>query len=535
MNSIKNFLNKTIYAGAAILALTLPTACTDDLNQTPHIGVTSETVYATPEGYRSVLAKIYGSYTLVGQEKGGGADISSYSGHDLLRCLFNLQEGPTDECAFRWMSGDNLYSLAYIQWDATAPMISDVYYRLYYNIAVVNEFLRHTDEGSISGFDEATQATLRQYEAEARFMRALNYWFVLDLYGKGPYVDVNTPTTAYTPPAYDSVQLFEYIESEIKEIETLLPDTNDYGRADKATVWALASRMYLNAEVYTGKSYATQCIEYSKKILSTGRFTLEPDFKKLFNADNHKRTNEIIYGIYADGENAMTWGSGTNLVHGSCGSDNSQDPLKYGISSGWGNYRVRGEYADLFGDFNNTEDGRCLLWTDGQNQYFDTALDDGACGFHSEKWTNLTDEGEMSGNPATDGANTDFPMFRLAEIYLNCAEAVVRGGTGMTRSEALDLVNAIRRRAYGSDNGNINDSQLTLDFLLDERGREMLYENVRRTDLVRHGKFTTSAYIWQWKGGVAAGRAVEDRFNRYPIPASEISANPNLSNPDYTK
>lgn len=533
MKTIKNIIRTAIAAGVVAAGAIVAPSCTDDLNQTPHIGFTSEMVYSTADGYRSVLAKIYGTYTLVGQEKGGGADIASYSGQDLLRCMFNLQEGPTDECAFRWMSGDNLYALAYMQWDATDPMISDVYYRLYYSIAVVNEFLRHTDDKSIAGFTPQEQELIRQFEAEARFVRALDYWFVLDLYGKGPYVDVNTPTTSFTPEAYDSKQLFDYIESEIKDLEQLLPDTNDYGRATKATVWALASRMYMNGEVYTGTSHATECITYSKKILDTGRFSLEPDFAKLFNADNHKRTNEIIYGIYADGENAMTWGSGTNLVHGSCGSDNSQDPTKYGIKNGWGNYRVRGEYADLFGDVFTSTDGRCLLWTDGQNQYFDTALDDGACGYHSEKWTNLTDEGEMSGNPATDGANTDFPMFRLAEIYLNCAEAVLRGGQGMSRSEALALVNAIRTRAYGDDSGNISDAQLNLDFILDERGREMLYENIRRTDLVRHGKFTTSAYVWQWKGGVAAGRAVDSRYNRFPIPASEISANPNLSNPEY--
>lgn len=270
-----------------------------------------------------------------------------------------------------------------------------------------------------------------------------------------------------------------------------------------------------------------------KKIISPGNYSLEPDFKKLFNAENDKRTNEIIYGIYADGENAMTWGSGTNLVHGSCGSDNSQDPTKYGIKSGWGNYRVRGEYAALFGDVASSTDSRCLLWTDGQTQYFDTSLDDGACGYHSEKWTNLTDNGEMSGDPAVDGADTDFPMFRLAEVYLNAAEAVLRGGSGMTRSEALDLVNDIRKRAYGDDSGNITDAQFNLDFILDERGREMLYENIRRTDLIRHDKFTTDRYIWQWKGGVVGGRAVDSRYNRYPIPASDIAANPNLSNPEY--
>lgn len=530
MNPILRQIRNALLCAAALGAMS---SCADDLNQTPHTGFTSEAVYSSVEGYKSVLAKIYGAYSLVGQEKGSNVDLASNSGHDLLRCLFHLQEGPTDECAYRWMSGDNLYAMAYMQWDATDPNISDVYYRLYYSIAVVNEFLRYTGESTISKFSADEQETIRQYAAEARFIRALDYWFVLDLFGKGPFVNEDTPTTAYIPPAYDSNQLFDFIESEIKEIETILPETTDYGRANRATVWALASRMYLNGEIYTGQNHASDCITYSNKIIGSGRYSLEPDFTKLFNAENHLRTNEIIYGIEIDGENTMTWGATTNLVHGSCGSDNSQDPTKYGILSGWGNYRVRGEYADLFGDLESSTDSRCLLWTDGQLQYFDTALDDGTCGYHSEKWTNLTDAGEMSGNPASDGVDTDFPMFRLAEIYLNAAEAVLRGGLGLSRADALNLVNAVRQRAYGDNSGNIADTQLNLDFLLDERGREMLYENVRRTDLIRHGKFTTSSYIWQWKGGVAAGRAVADRYNHYPIPASEISANSNLSNPEY--
>lgn len=529
MNKILFRIKNILVAGAVTCVMA---SCTDDLNQTPHTGFTSEDVYSTVDGYTSVLAKIYGTYTLVGQEKGSGADIASNSGHDLLRCLLHLQEGPTDECAYRWMSGDNLYAMAYMQWDATDPNISDVYYRLYYSIAVCNEFLRHTGEGEIAKFSSDEQAKIRNYAAEARFVRALGYWFVMDLYGKGPFVNEDTPTTAFIPEAYDSKKLFDFIESEISEIENILPTNTDYGRANKATVWALASRMYLNAKTYTGKDYYDECIAYSKKVMGAG-YELEKDFWKLFNAENHKRTNEIIYGITTDGEKAMTWGGTTNLVHGCCGSDNSQDPTKYGIQTGWGNYRVRGEYAALFGDVSASADSRCMLWTDGQTQYYDTALDDGTCGYHSEKWTNLTDAGEMSGNPATNGVDTDYPMFRLAEVYLNCAEAVLRGGSGMTRSEALTLVNMIRTRAYGDESGKIADTQFDLDFILDERGREMLYENIRRTDLIRHNKFTTDAYIWQWKGGVAAGRAVDKRYNLYPIPASELSANSNLSNPEY--
>ena len=102
---------------AAALAL-VAFACTDDLDQKPVIGTTSEQIYSSVEGYQSVLAKIYGSYSLIGAERGGGSsDISSNQGQDMLRTLFNLQELPTDDAAYKYMSGDNLTDISYISWD----------------------------------------------------------------------------------------------------------------------------------------------------------------------------------------------------------------------------------------------------------------------------------------------------------------------------------------------------------------------------------------------------------------------------------
>ena len=152
---------------------------------------------------------------------------------------------------------------------------------------------------------------------------------------------------------------------------------------------------------------------------------------------------------------------------------------------------------------------------------------------HMCKFTNLNDAGEAASNSAADGCNTDIPVFRLAEIYLTAAEAVVRGGKGMTTDEALNLVNQVRRRAFGSTSGDLKAADMTLDFFIDERGRELYMECVRRTDLVRFDRYTTNNYLWEWKGGVAAGRAVDARYNHFPIPAAEISANPNLKNFGY--
>ena len=128
--------------------------------------------------------------------------------------------------------------------------------------------------------------------------------------------------------------------------------------------------------------------------------------------------------------------------------------------------------------------------------------------------------------------------FRLAEMYLIYAEAVLRGGSGGDANTALMYINKIRGRAYdnnpNSTAGNITPSELDLDFILDERARELMWEGFRRTDLIRYNRFTTSDYLWSWKGGVRNGAAVDSKFRLFPIPTTDLLANPNLKqNPGY--
>ena len=120
------------------------------------------------------------------------------------------------------------------------------------------------------------------------------------------------------------------------------------------------------------------------------------------------------------------------------------------------------------------------------------------------------------------------PLFRLSEMYLIYAEAVLRGGTGGDAGTALTYINKIRTRAYGSAVGNITSGTLTTDFILDERARELYWEGFRRTDLVRYDKFTTASYVWPFKGGVKAGTSVGAYRNLYPIPDQDRAVNPNL-------
>jgi len=509
-------------------------SCTGDLDQYPHTETTSKDVYTTVENYKAVLAKLYVAFVTTGQEKGGGnADLSSNMGQDYMRCYFNLQECGTDEVASTWLEGDKVSDLTYLSWDANDPWVSDMYYRIFYNIALCNEFLRNATDGQISGFTESEQAEIRHYRAEARFIRALEYYHAMDLFRNIPFVTENDPVGTYLPPRYEAKQIFEFIESELKDIEDTLPNRAEceYGRASRGAAYALLAKMYLNANVYINEARYTDCITYCNKVIAEG-YTLESEYKKLFNADNNKRTNEIIFTLPVDAANTVSWGSTTYIICGAVSNTSDyQNPADYGVTSGWGMFRVRGEVPALFDD----EDGRKLFFTEGQTQYLDI-IDNQSNGYFVEKWTNLNDNGDTASNTVDGGVNTDFPLFRLADVYLMLSEAVVRGGTGASTTDALNYVNKLRERAFGTSyesDGKVTLSEMNVNFFLDERARELYWECSRRTDLIRFDKFTTSTYVWQWKGGTKDGRAVDSKYKIYPIPETDLTANPNLYNENY--
>lgn len=526
-------MKKIIYLSLIFLAGYF-TSCTGDLDQYPHTETTSVDVYSKAENYKSVLAKIYASFITTGQEKGGGnSDIESITGQDYMRCYFNMQEAGTDELASTWLEGDKVRDLTYLSWDANDPWVSDMYYRIYYTIALSNEFLRNAGDSQISKFTEAEQQDIRHCRAETRFLRALAYYHALDLYRNIPFVTENDPVGTYIPPRYTGAEIFDYIEAELQDIDNdlLSKDQCEYGRAPKAAAYALLAKLYLNAEVYTGVAKYTECIAYCNKVIGEG-YTLETEYKKLFNADNHKRTNEIIYAFPIDATHTVSWGATTYIICGAVSNTSDfQVPTDYGVTSGWGMFRIRGEVPALFND----KDGRGLFFKEGQSQYLDI-LDNQSNGYFVEKWSNLTDAGETASNTVDGGVNTDYPLFRLADVYLMLAESVVRGGSGSSASTALGYVNDLRKRAFGDNyatTGKVNSSELTKDFILDERARELYWECTRRTDLIRHNKFTTSTYLWQWKGGVKNGVAVDSKYNIYPIPSTDLIANPNLHNEKY--
>jgi hypothetical protein len=328
------------------------------------------------------------------------------------------------------------------------------------------------------------------------------------------------------PPQSTRQAIFDFLVSELTAMQTDLPAASGrgtYGRATKEAASMLLAQVYLNAEVYTGTPQYGQALAAAEAVIA-GPFTLDPSYQHLFQADNHT-SPEIIFPIVQDGRHTQTWGGSTFLVHAACGG--SMDASLYGVDGCWWGLRLK---PQAYNRFSADDPRRAFFHEDGQTVEI-ASISNFTDGIAAPKFRNVTSTGAPGSNATHP--DTDFPMFRLGDAYLIYAEAVLRNGGG-TREQALAYVNALRQRAYGDASANITDIALTLDFILDERGRELLWEAHRRTDLVRYGRFTGGAYVWAWKGGAAAGTATETFRDLYPIPASELSANPNLTqNPGY--
>ena len=547
---LKNILY-SMMLGTAVLTGT--TSCVSDLDQYPHTETTSKNVYTSLANYEAVLGKIYAAMVTSGQGKGGDnkdmeSVLNSGSGFDYMRMFINMQECGTDDFASTWLTGEQTTGLTYLSWDANDAWISDMYYRIYYNIALCNEFLRNANSASFSGVDAEK---MKEYKAEVRFMRALFYYHALDFFRYIPMVTENDPVGSFIPPRYTPQQTFDYIESELKDcVGDMLPaSTCPYGQASQGAAYTLLAKLDLNSEVYTGVAKYTECKEACEKVMNMG-YSLESDYSKLFNADNDKRTNEIIFALPVSAEHTVSWGASTYLVCGQLSMSNAnQNVADFGATSGWSEFRLRPEFVDKFTqtDIDGNGDKRCKFFTNGQSKDISDMTTE-AAGYLSEKWSNLKDDGTTASNTVDAGVDTDFPLFRLADVYLMYAECVVRlhnewddwaGGSDAEsdsrKQGAIYWINKVRERAGASDvwSSNFADDDAFLQFILDERARELYHEGYRRTDLIRYGQFTTNKYIWQWKGGVHDGQAVDSKYNIYPIPNTELTANPNLHNDNY--
>ncbi|MFC1223884.1 RagB/SusD family nutrient uptake outer membrane protein [Pedobacter sp. BG31] len=518
---------KTILA-LGFLAISLNACKKEDLNLRPTNDVTAENVYATPAGYKNSLVKLYATYALTSPSGSDNSDVGGLNAGfaDFLRLFWTSQELVTDEAICAW--GDvGIPELDYGTPSPDNQFLRGLYSRSILQITFCNEFLRESTPEKLAGrnITGADASAINRYRAEARFLRAYQYWVLMDAFGNPPFITEDDAIGKVNPKQIQRAALFTYIESELKAIEGDLADarTNEYGRADKGADWALLARLYLNAQVYTGTAKYTEAITYSSKVINAG-YSLKANYMNLFKADNEVNNTENILTINYDGINGTNYGGTTFLINAAINGD--MNPTTYGVpNGGWGGNRTRQNLPALFPDANGSQDKRGVFFGTKRNV---DAVGEFTDGLRVTKFKNVTSTGAMGRSLNGTFSSLDFALFRLAEQYLIYGEAVARGGSGGSLSQARTYVNLLRGRAYGNTSGDVSEAALTTDFYLDERARELYWEGHRRTDLVRYGKFTGSTYLWPFKGGVQAGASLPAYRNLYPLPLADLIANPNL-------
>ncbi|MCH4147916.1 MAG: starch-binding outer membrane lipoprotein SusD [Prevotella sp.] len=555
---MKKIIIKTAVIGLLVAGMT---SCTDDLNISSIDPKSSSTYDAT-----ELLAKQYATLGLTGQTgPAGNADISGDEGESgFYRTVFNLETLCTDECIWAWQTDTDIPALTTIAWSSSSVRVNWAYQRLAYDVTLYNQFI-----------SEQTGKMSDDVIAEVRFLRALHYWYFLDLFHKAPFKDT---FNADMPVEKAGKDLYDWIDQELTAIEPTLKaigsydNSSNFGRADQGAAYALHARLALNSAVYTDgatKDYQ-KAKDYCDKIISSGAYALSENEKNGFsgyaqvfmgdNDENPQAMKEIIFAIRQDGSKTEEYAGSTYLV-----SSMRISGMPYANTDNyWSCNFARKNLVEKFFPTDNIPmakaDDALTKATEAEVIAKDNALgvstadviaaagDDRAMfytgvgggirtlspgkqitgflnGASIVKWSNQRLDG-ASGHNRTF-SDTDIPLFRLAEIYLTRAEAEYRLG-GQSDAALKDL-NVLRTRAHAVAKTSIDNN-----ILIDEWCREFYMEGRRRSDLNRFGLFTGSKYLWDFKGGVAGGSGIDTHFSIYPIPANDISGNPNMTqNPGY--
>lgn len=546
---MKSNKNKIFTIGCAALLLGVA-SCTGDLDLLPNDPNTTVAGALSEEEVEAVMAKCYSGIAVSGQGgPDGSSDISGLDGgtSQYTRAIFMMNEFTTDEALWIW-ADEGVYDLVTDTWGTGNANIYGTYSRLYVHIAICNDYLRNY--GDLEG------DIYKQFNLEARALRALSYYNVLDLFGNGGFID-ETSASGEKPVQYTRTELYNWLVAELEDIIASWADvygsvnaTPNYGRVGLDGVEALLARTYLNAYVFTDgavNGYA-KCAELCEEIIArhTGEGLdgtgLVENYLAVFCGSNEEfmpgggGVNEILWGIPYDDTETQAYGGTeflcaaayTNYTWADNGAYmNAED---YGINQQWTCMHAREQFSDKFTD----DDLRWSMWCKDDNgfQKENTAFSDFTNGYAVVKFTNLVHDSSLnlSVGDITKYPDTDLPLFRLAEVYLMYTESYIMAGAGSS-SKAVQYVNYVRNRA-GVDSWTAAD--LTADNILDERCRELYWENVRRTDLVRHGKFSGSSYNWSWKNNVAAGAGISSYMDLFPIPTNVIAAQPEFEqNPGY--
>ena len=471
-----------------------------------------------------LLARLYDNLALTttdGNADGGNNDLSGSidaAQTSLVRAMWNLQELPTDESYCVWMDA-GIPALNTNTWsDSTQTQsMRGLYARLYHGIILANNYLANQHDGDMGK------------QAEARFLRALQYYYLMDHFGNVPLLTDTIdrqplPVWEATPSDIELLtreEMFSYIENELQESLNSLPATNSYGRATATAARLLLARLYLNSEVYTGTARWQEARSYAESVINGGTFQLAPIYRNLFMGDNDSNgaQQEIILPAIYDGNTRTDYGGTTFLVASSFTNGEGDN----GTTQVWAGNVSKPDFVNKF--FTQTADipyaspeqtasaagdDRALFY--GINHSYELRNGDSfSDGFPYQKFTNVRSNGT---SPVSSN---------LGEAYLIAAEADARLNGSATSMQGTQYINMLRNRA----NATTSTAGYSLSDICDEWSREMGYEAVRRTTLIRFGRFGGQTdYSWAWKGGSYDGTAFDAGMNTYPIPAVEVGSTP---------
>lgn len=540
----------------------------DDLNK----GNIDPNVDANPN-ITGLYSKCYAGLIMEGNDGNADFSIDDAGKSTLLRNLFNFNEVPTDE-AVCWWSDGGIADVAYNKFDPGNATLKNLYYRLMSNISYENHFLSL----------DAAKADRTKY-AEVRVLRAYNYFLMLDFFGDPTFIDKISPETPRQAHSYnlkfeegktytraELLQLgreflFNWVESELLAAEPDLleakPETDtdpDYGRVDKGTCWLLLSRLYLNAGTYLNNDgqnnqYWDKALEYAERVINSD-YKLFDDSKMsneakangykpydlLFMGDNGSNgaSCEALLPLMQDGDKTQGYGGSMFFVAALWDGtmQTVTDKNAATTANSWSGMRVRPQFVEKF--FTHPKevvnkkaseiramnvDDRAILW--GKDRTLEIGANDKFVkGIATPKWNNNYSNG---GTPHDSyNVDIDFFLFRVAEAYLNAAEAEMHLN-GESSAKAKKYIDALRNRAHARPRASY-----TLNDVLDERARELYCEGLRRTDLIRFNQFggSQATYNWELKGGSTNGTTFAKTYNVYPLPSSEVLSNKNLTQID---
>lgn len=551
---LRNF-KYTLPTVALLLTLGL-NSCTKDLDVEPIDPSKNLVVDA-----QKLFNKCYAEFVLEGYDLGSSElDLGDSGLSVLYRLMWNANELTTDEAICGW-TDKGIADFDYNTYTANNDCLYGFYWRLCLGVSLCNQYLKECAD-----YD----ATMT---AEVHFLRALYYYYLLDNYGNPSFTET---ISSDNPVQISSAELYAWIVKDLEENmgNMLAPSVRkkgqaNYGRADQSAAWMLLARLHLNAIKYAGTEHWNEAKAYAEKVINeSGRSIWMGDdavnhrsadgmssaYQMLFMADNDESgaMNEAVFSFVMDGATTASWG-GSTFLFASTWDSYMVANYPQASNQAWGGNRVR---VDLLKKFISTDrldglddwstetiveaagDDRALFFgdnADGSGQvkdrkYTNDVLATFTEGFATTKYSSNRSDGAATHDPSQ--TDNDIFVMRLAEAYLIYAEAEARAaGATSTLEKGTGYINMLRSRA----NNNVQKASYTLDEVLDERSRELYFEGMRRTDLIRYGYFGgNSGYTWQWKGGVQAGGKFDAFRNIFPLPTTELGANINLKqNPGY--